>query len=62
MLFIWKNVRDHNLDMRSDHTILVYYYYSKIFNVIIDHDYWRMQDPEFPEEALIRFTEGSIAV
>jgi len=34
LLSIWRNVSDPILDMRADHTILVYYY-SKIFNVII---------------------------
>jgi len=47
LLSIWKNVSDSILDMRSDHTIPVYYY-SKIFNVIIDWDYWRNKDPVFP--------------
>jgi len=46
--------------MRSDYTIPVYYY-SKIFNVIIDWDYWRNKDPVFPEGALIWFTDGSRA-
>ena len=40
MLSIWKNVRDHTLDMQSDHTIPVYNF-SKIYKVIIDVDYWR---------------------
>jgi hypothetical protein len=40
LLSIWKNVSDPILDMRSDHTIPVYNY-SKIFNVIIDMEYWR---------------------
>jgi hypothetical protein len=37
---IWKNVGDPILDMWSDYTALVYYH-SKLFNVIIDRDYWR---------------------
>ena len=40
MLSIWKNMRDHTLDMWSDHTIPVYNF-SKIYKVIIDVDYWR---------------------
>jgi hypothetical protein len=57
MLSVWKNVGDPILDMRSDHTIPVYYY-SKTFKVIIDQDYWRIKDPEFPEHALIWYTDG----
>jgi hypothetical protein len=60
MLSIWKNVSDPISDMRSDHTIPVYYY-SKTFKVIIDQDYWRIKDPEFPEDVLIWYTEGSRA-
>jgi hypothetical protein len=41
MLSIWKNVGDPILDMRSDHTIPIYYY-SKNFKVITDQDYWRI--------------------
>ena len=48
LLSIWKNVSDPILEMQSDHTIPVYYYYSKIFNVIIVWDYWRNKDPVFP--------------
>jgi hypothetical protein len=33
-------------------------HHSKIFNVIIDQDYWRNKDPVFPEDALIWFTDG----
>ena len=58
MLSIWKNVRDHTLDMWSDHTIPVYHF-SKIYTVIIDVDYWRNKDPKFPEDALVWFTDGS---
>ena len=58
LLSVWKNVSDPILDMRSDHTIPVYYY-SKIFNVIIDMDYWRNKYPLFPKDALIWFTDGS---
>jgi hypothetical protein len=58
LLSIWKNVSDPILDMRSDHTIPVYNY-SKIFNVIIDMDYWRNKDPVLPKDALIWFTDGS---
>jgi hypothetical protein len=58
LLSIWKNVSDPILDMRSDHTIPVYNY-SKIFNVIIDTDYWRNKDPVLPKDALIWFTDGS---
>ena len=46
--------------MQSDYTIPVYYH-SKIFNVIIDWDYWRNKDPLLPEDALIWFTDGSRA-
>ena len=60
LLSIWKNVSDPILDMQSDYTIPVYYY-SKIFSVIIDWDYWRNKDPAFPEDALIWFTDGSRA-
>jgi len=52
LLSIWKNVGDPILDMWSDYTTPVYYH-SKIFNVIIDWDYWRNKDPVFPEDALI---------
>jgi len=58
LLSLWKNMGDPILDMRSDYTIPVYYY-SKIFIVIIDWDYWRNKDPVFPEDALIWFTDGS---
>jgi hypothetical protein len=47
MLSIWKNVGDPILDMRSDHATAIYDY-SKNFKVIIDQDYWRIKDPEFP--------------
>jgi ribonuclease HI len=46
--------------MQADHTIPVYYY-SKIFNVIIDWDYWRNKDPLLPEDSLTWFTDGSRA-
>jgi hypothetical protein len=52
LLSIWKNVGDPILDKQSGHTIPIYYY-SKTFKVIIDQDYWRIKDPEFPEHALI---------
>ena len=60
MLSIGKKVGDPILNMRSDHTIPIYYY-SKTFKVIIDQDYWRTKDPEFPEHALIWYTDGSRA-
>jgi hypothetical protein len=60
ILSIWKNVSDSILDTRSDHTIPVYYYF-KTFKVIIDQDYWKIKDPEFPEDALIWYTDGSRA-
>jgi hypothetical protein len=60
MLSIWKNVSDPILDMLSDHTIPVYYY-SKSLKVVIDQDYWRIKDQEFPEHALIWYTVGSKA-
>jgi hypothetical protein len=37
LLSVWKDVSDSNLDMRSDHTIPVYYH-SRNFTVIIDWD------------------------
>jgi hypothetical protein len=58
MLSIWKNVGDPILNMRSHHTIPIYYY-SKTFKVIIEQDYWRIKDPEFPDHALIWYTGGS---
>jgi hypothetical protein len=58
LLSIWKNVSDHILDMRSDHTIPVYNY-SKIFSVIIEMDYWRNKDPVLPKNALVWVTDGS---
>jgi hypothetical protein len=60
MLSIWKNVGYSILEMRSDHTTPVSYY-SKTFRVIIDQDYWRTKNPEFPEHALIWYTDGSRA-
>ena len=47
LLSIWKNVSDPILEMRSDYTIPVYYY-SQIFNVVIDWDYWSNKDPVLP--------------
>jgi len=58
LLSIWKNVSDPILDMRSDHTIPVYNY-SKIFNIIIDMDYWSNKDPVLPKDELIWYTDGS---
>ena len=58
MLSIRKNVSDRTLNMRSDHTIPIYNY-SKIYKVIIDMDYWRNKDPNFPEDMLVWFTNGS---
>jgi hypothetical protein len=58
MLSIWKNVSDPILNMRPDNTVPVYCY-SKTFNVIIDKDYWRIKYSEFPERALIWYTNGS---
>jgi ribonuclease HI len=60
MLSIGKKVDGPILNMRSDHTIPIYYY-SRTFKVIIDQDYWRTKDPEFPEHALIWYTDGSRA-
>jgi hypothetical protein len=51
LLSVWKNVSDPILDMRSHHTIPVYNYF-KIFNVIIDVDYWKNKDPMLPKVAL----------
>jgi hypothetical protein len=58
LLSIWKNVSDPILDMQSDHSIPVSSY-SKIFNVIIDMDYWRNKGPVLPKDVLIWFTDGS---
>ena len=58
LLSICKNVSESILDMRSDYTIPVHNY-PKLFNVIIDVDYWRNKDPIFPEDALIWYTDGS---
>jgi hypothetical protein len=44
--------------MRSYH-ITPIYYYSRTFNVIIDQDYWKRKDSEFPENVLIWYTDGS---
>ena len=57
LLSVWKNVSDPILDMRSDHTTPVYNY-PRIFNVIIDMDYWRNKDPLRPKDALICFSDG----
>jgi hypothetical protein len=59
-LTFYVTISDTILDVRSDHTIPVYYY-SKTFKVIIDQDYWRIKDPDFPEHALIWYTDGSRA-
>jgi len=40
LLSTWINVSDPLLEMRADYTTTVYYY-SKVFCVIIDWDYWR---------------------
>jgi ribonuclease HI len=61
LLSIWKNVSDSMLDMRSDNTIPVYNY-SKSFNITIHPNYWRNEDPVFPEDALIWYTDGSKTV
>jgi len=60
LLSIWKNVSDPLSEMRADHTTPVYYY-SKVFSVSIDWEYWKNKDPVFPEDALIWFTDGSRA-
>jgi hypothetical protein len=60
LLTIWKNVGGPLLDMRSDYIIPVYRH-SKIFNVIIDRDFWKRKDPVFPGDALIWFTDSSRA-
>jgi hypothetical protein len=60
MLLIRKSVSDHILDMRSDHTVPVYNF-SSTYSVIIDVDYWSNSDPQFPEDALIWFTDRSKA-
>ena len=58
MLSIRKNVSDHTLEMRSDHTTPVYNF-SGIYKVIIDVDYCRNYDPKFPEDTIVCFTDGS---
>jgi hypothetical protein len=58
LLSVRKNVNDPILDIKSDHTIPVYYP-SRIFKIIIDRNYWRNKDPVFPEDAVIWFTDGS---
>jgi hypothetical protein len=58
LLSVWKDVSDPVLDMRSDHTIPVYYN-SMIFMAIIYWHYWRNKDPVFPENALMWFTDSS---
>jgi len=60
LLSIWKNVCDPLLEMLADFTTPVYYH-SKAFSVSIDWDYWKNEDPLFPEDALIWFTDGSRA-
>jgi len=60
LLSIWENVSNPLLEMRADYTTPVYYY-SKVFRVIIDWDYWKNKDPVFPEDGLIWFTDGSRA-
>jgi len=60
LLSIWEKVSDPLLEMRADYTTPVYYY-SKVFSVIIDWDYWKNKDPVFPEDVLIWFTDGSRA-
>jgi ribonuclease HI len=58
LLPIRKIVKDPLLEMRVDHTIPEYHY-SKDFSVIVDRDYWENEEPEFPQEGLIWFTDGS---
>jgi ribonuclease HI len=57
LLSIRKSVSDPIFDMRSDHTVPVYYH-SRLFKVIIDLDYWKNKNPAFPEDAMIWFTDG----
>ena len=52
LLSIWKTLSDPILEMWSDHTSPVYNY-CKIFNVIIDMDYWRNKDPLLHKDALM---------
>jgi hypothetical protein len=44
LLSIRKNVSYPILDMQSAHTIPAYHHF-RIFNVIIDLDFWRNKDP-----------------
>jgi hypothetical protein len=60
LLTNWKNVGDPLLDTWSDYTIPVYRH-TKNIRVIIDQEYWKNKDPEFPEDALIWFIDGSRA-
>jgi hypothetical protein len=60
LLPIRKIVNDPLLEMRVDYMIPEYHY-SKDFNVIIDRNYWKNEEPMFPEGTLIWFTEGSRA-
>jgi hypothetical protein len=60
LLSIRKIVSDHILDMRSDDTIPVYNF-SSTYRVVIDVDYWSNNDPQFPEDALVWFNDGSRA-
>jgi hypothetical protein len=47
--------------MLLDHMIPIYHY-AKNFMVIIDQEYCKNEDPVFPEDALIWFTDGSRVV
>jgi hypothetical protein len=60
LLPVRKIVNDPLLEMRVDYTTPEYHY-SKDFSVIIDRDYWKIKEPEIPEEDLIGFTDGSRA-
>jgi hypothetical protein len=44
--------------MRTDYIVPVFNY-SRIFNVIIDRDYWSNVDLVVAEDSLIWFTDGS---
>jgi hypothetical protein len=59
LLSIRKSMSDHILDMRSYHTIPVYNF-SRIYRIFIDVD-WSKNDTQFPEDALVSFTDGSKA-
>jgi hypothetical protein len=59
LLDIWRNVGDPVLDMQSDY-IIPAYHHTKNFLVRIDQ-FWKNEDPVFPGDALLWFTDRSRA-